>query len=251
MSTATFQIKPDYLNSAEELKPFHHYPLRHLDFGQIIHDKKNSRLDRNTLVGVLKDQYQGIEVNDLVKNNLESLREENTFTVTTGHQLVLFGGPLFTVYKIMSTIRLTEKLKLEHPQHHFVPVFWIHTEDHDYEEINHYYLDFGEKRTYPGQFQTKVGAHLLEERIRDFAPQNFAPDLVQAYQPGQSLAQATRLFFHTLFQEYGLVILDADDARLKQVFAQVMLQEVESQPTQSAVNSTSRALELAGYTTQI
>ena len=70
-------------------------------------------------------------------NNIELLRKETTFTVTTGHQICLFTGPLYSIYKIISTLNLTKSLKQKCPEHDFVPVFWMATEDHDFEEINH------------------------------------------------------------------------------------------------------------------
>ena len=66
------------------------------------------------------------------------LKERTTFTITTGHQLNLFTGPVFFVYKILQTIKTAEFLKSNFPDHHFVPLFWMATEDHDFEEIDHF-----------------------------------------------------------------------------------------------------------------
>ncbi|TDA74551.1 bacillithiol biosynthesis BshC, partial [Halomonas marinisediminis] len=73
---------------------------------------------------------------ELTQKNIQLLKEENTFTVTTGHQLNLFTGPLYFLYKIVSTINLCEQLKTEFPKQNFVPIYWMATEDHDFEEIN-------------------------------------------------------------------------------------------------------------------
>ena len=69
-------------------------------------------------------------------NNIELLKKSNTYTVTTGHQLQIFGGPLFFIYKIASTIAYSQHLKERYPQDNFVPIFWMATEDHDFEEIS-------------------------------------------------------------------------------------------------------------------
>ncbi len=251
LSTATFDLRTDYLNGAHALRPFYHYPLSDPDFAQIIQDRSQHQPNRQALYEVLMDQYRGLEMGTAVQQNIERLRSPHTFTLTTGHQLVLFGGPLFTVYKIVSTIRLAEELAKAHPEHQFVPLFWIHTEDHDFEEINHYYTHFGEKHTYPGAFQGKVGDHVLESAIQACWPAHFPRELQQAYLPGRDLATATRHFFHTLFRDYGLVILDADDARLKQQFQDVIQADIEQHVASERVQATSVALKKAGYRTQI
>ena len=66
------------------------------------------------------------------------LANKNTFTVTTGHQLNLFTGPLYFLYKIVSAINLAARLKKEFPKDNFVPVYWMATEDHDFEEIQYF-----------------------------------------------------------------------------------------------------------------
>jgi bacillithiol biosynthesis cysteine-adding enzyme BshC len=239
------------LTQADSLRPFYHYPTTQPDFARIIADKSQEDIDRETLVTVITEQYGDLALGEAVQQRLDHLRQPNAFTLTTGHQLVLFGGPLFTVYKVMSAIRLADDLARQHPDHHFVPVFWIHTEDHDFEEINHYYRDFSERRTYPGDFQTQVGAHVLEQSIRDLWPDTLPEGLNQAFAPGRSLADAFRRFFHALFKDYGLVILDADDPRLKARFTQVMAQEVSAHIASQRVAETSTALKLAGYPAQI
>lgn len=244
-------LRTDYLQHADPLKPFYRYAPQNPDFARIIADKSRENIDRETLAAVIREQYGTLPLGEAVEQRLEQLRQPNAFTLTTGHQLVLFGGPLFTVYKVMHVIRLAEELAQQHSAHHFVPVFWIHTEDHDYQEINHYYQDFAEKQVYPGTFRTQVGTHVLEDSIRALWPEHFAAELRQAFQPGRTLAEAFRAFFHLLFKDYGLLILDADDARLKAQFTAVMRQEVDTHVASHLVSETSAQLKQAGYPQQI
>ena len=88
---------------------------------------------------VIKNQYKGISLNNIQKKNLNLILNKNTFTVTTGHQLNIFTGPLYFIYKILSTINLTEILKKKYPKYDFVPMYWMATEDHDFAEINNFY----------------------------------------------------------------------------------------------------------------
>ena len=75
--------------------------------------KKNSfpLESRSVLAASLLKQYQHISPSELTQQNIELLKNENTFTVTTGHQLNLFTGPLYFLYKIISVINLSEQLK--------------------------------------------------------------------------------------------------------------------------------------------
>ena len=100
----------------------------------------NKKTDRKLLVSKLNEQYSSFAVHDKVKANIESLLDENTFTVTTGHQLCLLGGPAYFIYKIVSTIKACELYAAQYPTKKFVPVFWLASEDHDFEEVNHFFL---------------------------------------------------------------------------------------------------------------
>src|SRR5690606_5332430 len=96
--------------------------------------------NRAVLVESISRQYTQFNTSELTKQNIKLLAQENTFTITTGHQLNLFTGHLYFLYKIISVIKLTKELKINNPTYNFVPVFWMATEDHDFEEINHFHL---------------------------------------------------------------------------------------------------------------
>ncbi len=245
------QIKADYLSGHEALRPFYSYPLTDPDFAAIMADKKFFQEKRKLLHASLLEQYEGYELPDLLRDNIDALLNDNSYTLTTGHQLGLMGGPLFTVYKVLSIIRLSEKLNQKFPQKRVIPVFWIHTEDHDFEEINHFYEDFGRKHTYRGDFASATGLHRLEPEIRSLIPDNFGENLRQAWQEGASMAQAYRQFFHELMGKYGLVILDAAQPSLKAIFSPIFEKEVFHQISFRAVQEQSESLEAAGYKLQV
>ncbi len=125
-----------YANADPRLRPFYKYDVSLEAFGQVIEDKKSNTTNRAVLVEVLREQYKSFKINDKVQQNIESLLNENTFTVVTAHQPVLFTGPLFYIYKIISTINLAEQLNNHYPNYHFVPFFINGGEDHDFEEVN-------------------------------------------------------------------------------------------------------------------
>ena len=244
-------IRTAYLENAADLQPFFQYPLQQPDFAQIIADKGREDIDRETLAQVIADQYRGLSHTIATQQSLIDLAQPNSFTLTTGHQLVLFGGPLFTIYKVVSTIKMAEQLRVQFPEQRFVPIFWIHTEDHDFEEINHYFTSFTEKRQYHGTFHTQVGSHVLEDSITELYDGHFPDALNEAFQPGRSLADAFRAFFHELFKDYGLLMLDASDPRLKARFREVMQVEVAQHVARQQVDASSLALKRAGFKQQI
>ncbi len=251
MKTEKKHIPEDYLCAAETLKPFYSYDPARPDFKQIIEDKSKESIDRGLLTQVIREQYASLELFPETEKALEKLAKANSYTITTGHQLVFLGGPLYTTYKVLHTIKLAQHLSSIYPDNHFVPIFWIHTEDHDYEEINHYFLSYDKKITYPGDFRGKVGQHIIDEEITSLLPTHLAENLKAAYSPGTSWAEAYRSFIHQLFGPYGILMLDADDHRLKACFQNVLNQEITDQVSFHQVSHTTEALELAGYSSQI
>ena len=121
----------DYLDQDKKLNPYINYFPSIKNVAKQIIEKKEHQIDRNVLVEVLKDQNSCFKLTGKSKENIELLALDNTFSVTTGHQLCLFTGPLFFIYKILSTINLSEQLNLKYPENNFVPVFWMASEDHD------------------------------------------------------------------------------------------------------------------------
>lgn len=251
MSKNKRSIKADYLRGKDFLQPFYQYSPIQTDFLSIIQDKSREFTDRNTLYESLGEQYAGIDMGPEVSANLEALKSPNTFTITTGHQLIVYGGPLFTFYKVLHVILLAKHLEEQYPDYRFVPVFWIHTEDHDYEEINHYFTDFDEKKVYQGIFSGSVGEHVLTEEIQAIAPAHFPSELKACFAPGLTLARAFRLFFHTLFKQDGLVILDPDHPKLKARFQSVLINEFTHYDSGRLIEANTHALEEAGYPAQI
>src|SRR5882762_5110009 len=161
----------DYISQKESLKKFYHrFPVIQ-DFKEQITEKSTSfpQAHRNILSKTLSKQYEGIKISEQVAENIKSLTDSKTFTVTTGHQLNIFTGPLYFIYKIVTVINACKKLKETYPDFHFVPVYWMASEDHDYEEIKSFRL-YGKKYTWTteekgavGRFSTKSFDRLLKE----------------------------------------------------------------------------------------
>ncbi|MBC6606003.1 bacillithiol biosynthesis cysteine-adding enzyme BshC [Hymenobacter sp. BT188] len=246
----------DYLAQQAALKPFYHRFPTLEDFGGQIEEKQASYSaeSRARLVASLREQYQGVNLPPSVATNLELLAQPTTFTVTTGHQLNLFTGPLYFIYKIITTVKLSQQLKEKYPQYDFVPVYWMATEDHDFAEINHFSL-FGKRYEWQAD---KVGGPVgrmaldgLEEQVLSQLSADVPAAFREAYQKSSTLAGATRLLVTELFGEMGLVCLDADAPALKQALVPVLEQEISAQASFKAVQTTNEQLTAAGYKPQV
>ena len=203
--------------------------------------RKKHPVDRDTLVEVLQEQYAGLELSEdhPVWQNIQALKKENAFTVATGHQLQIFTGYLFFIYKLVSAINYAKKLKEQQPENDFVPAYWMASEDHDFEEISKFNL-FGREWKWETEAGGKVGAMkpqslkpLIDELGEAFPDKPTAEELLgifrQAYLEHKTLADATRYLVHRMLGHHGLVIIDADDARLKEALKPVMRQDILKQ----------------------
>jgi bacillithiol biosynthesis cysteine-adding enzyme BshC len=200
--------------------------------------------DREVLCTALEAQFSGLELHPAVRAELHRLRDERTLTVTTGHQLCLFSGPLYVPYKILNTIRLArsaEKLF----QRPVVPVFWMATEDHDLAEVDHAVVRDRRIRWVSdaagavGRMPLVGISAAVEEAIDAMGQGAHAAEMATllraCYQEGRTLADATRRFVHGLFGRFGLIIVDGDDPALKRLFAPVIQEELLNQVVQRSV----------------
>ena len=166
------QLICDYVDKNKKLEQFYDiFPILE-SFKDEIKKKKKSFLkkQREILVNVLRNQYLGINSTEEVKNQIELIGKENTFTVTTGHQLCLMTGPLYFIYKIISTINLCKELKKKYPESNFVPIYWMASEDHDFDEIGSFQFknkNFRWKKDYNGAVG-QLSLNNLEKVLDDF-----------------------------------------------------------------------------------
>lgn len=219
----------DYISGHGNTKNLYDFHINKLSFENYLNKNSFSDIDRETLVRVLKKQAGTTSNTPIVtQNNIESLLNKNAFTVTTGHQLCLFTGPNYFIYKIISAINLTKTLKLHFPDKTFVPVYWMASEDHDFDEINHIHT-FGKKILWEtdqtgsvGEFNLQGIKESIEELKKILGENDYANSLVQlfekAYLTHNNLTDATRYLVNELLGEYGIVILDGNDKELKALF---------------------------------
>src|SRR5690606_2497431 len=257
----------NYLDQKEELKQFYNRFPSIENFKDQIEEKNAffTAEKRIVLVNSLRKQYQGTEISAEVEMNISALLQENTFTVTTGHQLNLFTGPLYFLYKIVSAINLASALKKEYPKYHFVPVYWMATEDHDFEEISFFTLHgkkFKWNSNQPEAGKDAVGNlntdgledvfNLFSAEVGGSKTAEYLKDLFQkSYLQHDNLTDATRYLANELFKQYGLVIIDGDDKDLKKEFLPYLRSELFGQSSYKSTGDTINKLEELGYGIQV
>lgn len=246
-ATARFQpVVLDHLDDAPALAPFRAWSPDRQGAEAAAQARSFDPRTREVLVHVLEEQYAGLEVHPAVTASLQQLRHDACLTVTTGHQLCLFTGPLYVPFKILNVVRVARELhRSDRP---VVPIFWMATEDHDRAEIDHTYIH-GQRVEWPGEAGGPVGRmplagieQVLEQVAAILGPGTEADrmrQLLQAcYRPEHTLARATRCFVNALFGRFGVVVLDGDDARLKALFADAVRRELLEGATARTVHAT-------------
>lgn len=244
----------DYLSEKQDLSPFISFWPNESGYEQQLQVRAKNSPDRQNLVACLRKQYQNMELGEPVSTNLDLLLRDSTFTLTTGQQIHIFLGPMYVYWKIVSTISLAQRLKQLHPDKNFVPVFWMATEDHDFEEVNHVELfnkDFvwNSQSGYPGPVG-RLGLTGLPELTDEVAElfsrqeawKEFESLFKEAYSQETNFAQATRRLVHAFFKDFGLIILDPDDAQLKKDFVPIIREELVSESSKEAVQEVSEKL---------
>lgn len=245
------KIIKDYLNDKPYLSKFYSNYPRISSFKDQIKIKNEQNIDRNILVNELLAQYDTIEFKKKVHNNILSLKKKNTYTVCSGHQLSLLTGPLYYIYKILNTINLCEKLNLKYKNYNFVPIFWMHTEDHDFEEINNF--NFNNSKimwnnchndfSVTGKISTKSLKEVVDElKLSDKNYSSIINLLKNFYLKNNNLAESTRKTLSYLFSDYGLIIIDPNSKILKKQIIHLIESDILNNSSKNIINQTSDQL---------
>jgi bacillithiol synthase len=246
----------DYLYEFNNVKDFYKTNFRDKE-EYLKHFKKISesgREFRGNISSILSRQYGNSNVSEKTRRNISLMGSKNTLAVVTGQQLGLFGGPLYTIYKIITALKLSRHLSEKYDEYNFIPVFWLEGDDHDFEEVSYLNLinENNEliKIQYPEQLPEEgnmgsIGFLKFSESInqvfenveKNLRPTEFTPDLLanlkRIYSPGKSFKESFREMLLWLFDEYGLVIIDPQDKEIKDILRPVFRKEIEGFRTHS------------------
>ncbi len=244
----------DYLHDSPQLRAFYTQRPDMDGIKKSIAERKGFSTNRKVLVDYLKKQYEAVPVSEEVKQHLELLLKENTFTVTTAHQPNLFTGPLYFIYKILHAVKLAAELKQQLPENDFVPVYYMGSEDADFEELSHFTIN-GTKYQWDTEQSGAFGRMMIDKNVIKVIDEISGQLLVQphgkgivdalrnCYKEKVSMQDATFAFVNFLFAQYGLIVLIADAKELKKLMIPVFEDELLNHLSAKLVEQTTTELE--------
>src|SRR5574341_468212 len=220
------RLYSDYLYAYQNLADFYNGDFRQLSSFQAIQTQiQGQKYPRPVLVEILAEQNRSFGSGQKTLANIEALKEKECCVVFTGQQIGLLGGPLYTIYKSLTAIKLAERLSNQ-LKIKVVPIFWMATDDHDFAEINHVYfvdkqnklvkLEYQPQKEWNGYPASQI---ILDEKINQTLEilesssregkfnREILKQLKEFYAPGQPYYLAFARWMIFLLCQYGLVVL--------------------------------------------
>ncbi len=239
----------DYLNNFSAVQDYFNYSFRdenkYLEVFENI--RKNDTELKNELSDIILNQYSSFSPSEKTLKNINLLKEENTIVIFTGQQLGLLGGPLYTFYKIFTSIKLSEYLIEKFSEYNFVPVFWMAGDDHDFEEISLInfidaknqlktvtYYDGNEKffnRGSVGDLKFKDSINSLRnEIVSRIRETEFSKELFKLLdillKENISIAESFKKLILSIFDDTGLIIFNPQDSKVKKLLRPIFKKEL-------------------------
>jgi uncharacterized protein YllA (UPF0747 family) len=240
-STCLFsKLVTDYIAGDEKVKKYFSYNLDNEGFINSIENRKTNKVNRCLLVEELQNLYSDVPASDKVTKNINSLLSENTFTVCTAHQPNIFTGHLYFIYKIVHTIKLADELNEKHPDLHFVPVYFMGSEDADLEELGEVVVD-GKKYNWQTPQKGAVGRmkvdaqliSIIDELEKQLEGSEFGEEIIAKirtfYTLNKKIDKSTFELVNQLFGRYGLIVFMPDNPKFKKACKAIFTQELEQQ----------------------
>lgn len=251
-------ILMDLFKKDSNLSSFHNgTDLSHID--RDFFEKRDLNIEnREVLYQVISSQYSKTGLK--IPENLKAIKNKGAFTITTGHQLCVFGGPQYFIHKIISVLKIVENLKLKFKDFDFIPLFWMASEDHDFQEISSINI-FNKNLSVSkedgmgvGKLNPEIFTPILES-LKDLFKNDFRfknlESIFSAALSQQNWANATRYWISKVFEKENLIVIDADDVKLKKLFLPIFKNELEDQFIYNSVENTNSKLRSLGYEPKI
>jgi len=255
------KIVTDYLNDETKLQPFYKHQVTVEGLKASIEARKAFASPRAKLADALENQYRNIITTDQVKLNIDALRKETTFTITTAHQPNIFTGPLYFLYKILHVIKLAENCKTKFPEYDFVPVYYMGSEDADLDELGHIFIN-GNKLNWNTTQTGAVGRMLVDKPLWELLNtiagevgvlehgQEIISIVKKHYTLGTTIQEATMKLVNALFGKYGLIVVIPDNPTLKTLAEEIFSEELTNGHSSKIIEETGNNLTAAGYKAQ-
>ena len=240
------QLVRDYVDAKGTAMDYVAYAPNFDGVKKAIEARKKFKTNRPLLVDVLKAQYEHLPTIEAVNSNVDLLLQENTYVITTAHQPNIFTGPLYFFYKIIHAIQLAADLKNQFPENNYVPVYYMGSEDADIDEVGSFYLG-GTKLQWDTKQTGAIGRMKVDDALLSLLKnvegywsvkhqgKEAIEALRNAYKKGATINEATLSLVHSYFGQYGLVVIQPDDTKLKSCFVSVMEKELTTQFSHKAL----------------
>jgi len=253
-SDGTFsRLFVDYVTDYQKVRQFYGgNPQDANDWRQLLQFVGARNIDRSGLAQILSRQNRDFHCGVKSLANIDLLRDDNCVAVVTGQQVGLLTGPLYTIYKAITAVKLADKLSREFSEYRFVPIFWLAGEDHDFEEVSSVsvydkagelvHLDYQTEGKESEANRGAVGEIELDESIElvfksaeeALLPTEFKPKVLElfkkAYQQGMTFNKAFVHLMNVLLEDSGLIFLNSNDAEIKQLLLPVFRKELAETP---------------------
>ncbi len=239
----------DFLHEYENVSKFYGKNFRDVEkYPSLFKSLSEKERTHNALLPeIIKNQYQGQSISKLTQNNIKSLSSSNTIVIATGQQLGIFGGPLYTFYKIITAIKLCDHLKDNYEGYNFIPVFWMEGDDHDYDEVRSFSMLNNENQLInlkydDGQLEEinrgSIGNLVFNQNIENVFNEldaalrqtEFKAPLLEflksIYKPEKTFLETFRKVLIHFFDEYGLVLFSPIDPAVKRILKPVFEKEI-------------------------
>lgn len=243
------RLATDYIEQNKALEPFYEFTPGAEGMNAAIKKRAQFPVNRDVLVATLRKQYAKLPAYEAVNSNIEKLQLDNCFTICTAHQPNLMTGYLYFIYKIAHAIKLANELNGQYTDKHFVPVYYIGSEDNDLEELGTFRYG-GKKFVWNaagqtgavGRMDTQSLEPLLKELFKLLGPPGENLDRIKeiveaAYLQHSNIADATQYLVHMLFGNYGLVVLNPDEAVFKQSINHIIKDDLLNHTANSIVSA--------------
>jgi bacillithiol synthase len=241
---ATNRFASNYLNQSEDIQPFFHYRFEQSSSDwERIAELKNRTFPREEVALHIEEFMGNFPSSESVKESIEKLKQPNSVVVIGGQQAGILTGPLYTLHKVISIIKLAEE-KEQELKIPVVPVFWIAGEDHDFQEVNHVFIPMEQKVdkwTYPEKMLRKkmvsdIGLNKeicyewAKNLIENFGETNHTKSLLQfitdQVQKSNTFVEFFANIIMELFKDYGLLIVDSGNSRLRDLEKEILVQQL-------------------------
>ncbi|HLS72084.1 MAG TPA: bacillithiol biosynthesis cysteine-adding enzyme BshC [Chitinophagaceae bacterium] len=246
----------DYLSNDPNLKPFYTHELNEEGIQKAIQEKNFSKDQRRKLVQALQKQNAEVSLSKKQVNALDLLEKENTYTITTAHQTNLLLGPVYLIYKIMHAIVCAQYLNKKFPDKNFIPIYYAGSEDNDWEELDHIYINQKKYQWKTEQTKAAFGNAKIDEALlgliqeiedkegKDSDTTKELWSLIKkCYRKNVTIFEANRQLILSLFHEYPLIVIDGNDKDLKRSFLPIMKEDLLNNKAEELVNLQSKNLQ--------